>query len=170
LSEDLQHIWQAAVKHKPPVHLEAATQDTLDGTTDCAIPDYGAPKGLDLPDCQTSEFSTVISEYQDLFSTTPSHTSLACHHIPTQGPPLRVPPRRVPAHYRSEVERQIKQMFERGVITESSSPWMVPAIFVPKKSGELRICIDYRQLNKQTVKMHIPYLFKMKCRIDYQGV
>ena len=34
----------------------------------------------------------------------------------------------------------------------SSSPWLAPAVYVPKKSGELRICIDYRELNKRTMK------------------
>jgi len=63
-----------------------------------------------------------------------------------------MPPRQVPAHYRSEVERQIKQILDQGVIIESSSPWMAPAVFIPKKSGELGTCIDYRQLNKHTLK------------------
>ena len=40
-------------------------------------------------------------------------------------------------------------MLKQGIITESSSPWMTPAVFIPNKSGELLICIDYRQ--KQTV-------------------
>jgi len=41
-------------------------------------------------------------------------------------------------------------MLEQGVITESDSPWMAPAVFVSKKSGELHICI--LPPNKQTVK------------------
>ena len=47
-------------------------------------------------------------------------------------------------------------MLAQGIIKESSSPWMAPAVFVPKKSGELRICVDYRSLNKQTAKDSYP--------------
>jgi len=44
----------------------------------------------------------------------------------------------------------------QGVIKESSSPWMAFTVFVPNKSGELRICVDYRSLNKQTAKDSYP--------------
>ena len=47
-------------------------------------------------------------------------------------------------------------MLNQGVIEESSSPCMAPAMFVPKKSGEVRICIDYRELNKQSVRDSYP--------------
>ena len=40
-------------------------------------------------------------------------------------------------------------MLKQGVIKESNRPWMAPVVFIPKKSGELLICIDYRELNKQ---------------------
>ena len=50
----------------------------------------------------------------------------------------------------------IEKTLEEGIIEESSSPWMAPAVFVPKKSGELRMCIDYRKLNKNTFKDAYP--------------
>ena len=47
-------------------------------------------------------------------------------------------------------------MLSQGVIKESSSPWMAPIAFVTKNSGELQICINYRALNKQSVKDSYP--------------
>jgi len=39
-----------------------------------------------------------------------------------------------------------------GIIIHSKSPWMAPAVFVPKKSGQPRICVDYRELDKRPTK------------------
>ena len=47
-------------------------------------------------------------------------------------------------------------MLDEGIIEESSSPWMAPAVFIRKKNGDIRLCVDYRELNKRTVKVAYP--------------
>ena len=72
------------------------------------------------------------------------------------GSPTRVPPRRILVHYVEEVEQQIEELLAQEIIEKSSSPWMAPAVFVQKKTGELRLCVDYRELNKKTTKDAYP--------------
>ena len=47
-------------------------------------------------------------------------------------------------------------MLASHIIEESSSPWMSPAVFVKKKTGDIRLCIDYRELNKKTTRDAYP--------------
>ena len=51
---------------------------------------------------------------------------------------------------------QVQTMLDEGIIRHSKSPWMATAVSVPKKSGQLRIRIDYRELNKRTTKDSYP--------------
>lgn len=57
---------------------------------------------------------------------------------------------------KQELQRQVAELVEKGFIRESESPFNAPVLFVRKKTGEMRLCIDYRALNTQTVKDRFP--------------
>ncbi|GMI64737.1 hypothetical protein HRI_000143000 [Hibiscus trionum] len=55
-----------------------------------------------------------------------------------------------------ELKSQLQELLDRGFIRPSSSPWGAPVLFVKKKDGSMRMCIDYRKLNQSTVKNKYP--------------
>ncbi|GJZ39334.1 putative reverse transcriptase domain-containing protein [Tanacetum coccineum] len=75
--------------------------------------------------------------------------------VPSAAPVARAPYRLAPAEMQ-ELSTQLQEVSYRGFIRPSSSPWGAPILFVKKKDGSFRMCIDYRELNKLTVKNRYP--------------
>ena len=136
--------------------VASVTESNEDIIDNCAVPLFSTETTYDMPRSQDSDFTALLETHRKLFCDTPGKTNLTEHFIPTVGNPVKVPPRRIPANYRAEIEQQISSMLQQGIIEVSSSPWMAPAVFVRKKSGEIRLCVDYRELNKKTVKDAYP--------------
>ncbi|GJX34510.1 putative reverse transcriptase domain-containing protein [Tanacetum coccineum] len=74
--------------------------------------------------------------------------------MPGAAPVARAPYRLAPSEMK-ELSEQLQELSDKGFIRPSSSPWGAPVLFVKKKDGSFRMCIDYRELNKLTVKNHL---------------
>ncbi|GJT86520.1 putative reverse transcriptase domain-containing protein [Tanacetum coccineum] len=75
--------------------------------------------------------------------------------IPGAMPVTKSPYRLVPFEM-EELSSQLRELQDKGFIRPSSSPWGAPVLFVKKKDGSFRMCIDYRELNKLTIKNRYP--------------
>jgi hypothetical protein len=73
-------------------------------------------------------------------------------------PPISKRPYRMPINELVELKKQLAKLQAKGFICPSSSPWGAPVLFVEKKDGTQRMCIDYRSLNEVTVKNKYPLL------------
>ena len=70
--------------------------------------------------------------------------------------PISIPPYKMaPAELR-ELKAQLEELLSKGFIRPSISPWRAPVLFMKKKNGSLRLCIDYKQLNRVTIRNQYP--------------
>ncbi|KAA0037817.1 pol protein [Cucumis melo var. makuwa] len=103
----------------------------------------------------------VVRDYPDVFPEElpglPPHREVefAIELKPGTVPISRAPYRMAPAELK-ELKVQLQELLDKGFIRPSLSPWGAPVLFVKKKDGSMRLCIDYRELNKVTVKNRYP--------------
>jgi len=75
--------------------------------------------------------------------------------VPGTAPISKAPYRMAQAEL-AELKKQLQELLDKGLIQPSVSPWGAPVLFVRKKDGSLRLCIDYRELNRLIVKNKYP--------------
>ena len=102
----------------------------------------------------------LLEEFGDVFQNPPGlppmrNVAHAAPLMPGSRPPYRRNYRMTELE-RAELKRQLISLLEKGLIRPSVSPYGSPVIFVRKPNGELRLCIDYRAINKLTVRNRYP--------------
>nr|GEY34669.1 putative reverse transcriptase domain-containing protein [Tanacetum cinerariifolium] len=125
----------------------------LENITTKKIKDKSEEKRLeDVPIVR--EFLEVFPE--DLPGLSPTrHVEFQINLIPGVAPVARAPYRLAPSEMK-ELSDQLQELSDKGFIRPSSSPWGAPVLSVKKKDGSFRMCINYLELNKLTVKNRYP--------------
>ncbi|QRW03187.1 Retrotransposable element Tf2 protein [Ceratobasidium sp. AG-Ba] len=131
---------------------------------------------LDLEIAATSELPSRYSEFAKIFteeeiSPLPPHRPYDCEitlkpdAVPRHGPIYSLGPKED-----EELRKTVTKQLEAGLIRPSKSPMASPVIFVKKKNGSLRMCIDYRKLNEMTVKTGAKIFSKFDLKWGYNLV
>ncbi|XP_048618520.1 uncharacterized protein LOC106412512 [Brassica napus] len=113
-----------------------------------------ASNGVEITDI------AVVQEFEDVFAALkelppPRNNHFTINLEPGAKPIAKAPYRMAHAEL-AELKKQLEDLMEKGFIRPSSSPWGAPVLFVKKKDGSMRLCIDYRGIKNITIKDKYP--------------
>ena len=120
----------------------------MDTWEKCKVTMDDVPIVRDYPDVFPKDFPRVPPERQVEFRN---------NLVPGAAPITKAPNRLAPPE-KQELSTQLQGLLDKGFIRPTCSPWGAPILFVKKKDGSHRMCIDYRELNKVIVKNRYPFL------------
>ena len=127
-----------------PEHIRDLFQQTTKGMTEA----------------QCRDVLKLLTKYANVFSKSDAdlgRTGVVRHKIYTgDAHPIKQPLRRAPMHMNPEIDDQIDDMLQKGVVQPSSSPWSSSIVLVTKQDGTKRFWVDYRKLNDVTAKDSYP--------------
>ena len=122
---------------------------------------------------QRCQLETLLEEFSDVFAADEDDlgcTQSATHRIQLEdNRPVKLPYRRIPPAFLQEVKDHLQQLLQQGVIRESNSPYSSAVVLARKKSGSLRMCVDYRALNQKTIKDSFPLPRIEECLDNLSG-
>ena len=105
-----------------------------------------------LPQKQVDEIHNVMAKHDEAFSDVPGKTHVTSHKVvTTTETPIRQRGYRTPQAIKEKVQHEINNMLELGVIEEVNSAYASPIVAVTKPNGDIRLCTNYKALNKITV-------------------
>ena len=150
LSKDTQVSWLQAI----PSTTKKVYSTTLQPIT------HNLPDTLNYP-ADLEKLTTLLADSRDVFAADDSELGKVgiLQHVIDVGdaPPIRSRPYRVNHDTQQKSDTHIHNMLENGIIEYSNSAWSSPVLLVKKKdTTETRFCVDYRRLNKVTVKDSYP--------------
>ena len=110
---------------------------------------------------QDLDLSRVVYEYEDVFPDElpglPPHRDIDFYiELHPDTSPISMTPHRMAPVELQELKVQIQELLDKGFIRPTTSPWGAPVLFAKKKDKTLRLCIDYRHLNKVMIKNRYP--------------
>ncbi|XP_048635110.1 uncharacterized protein LOC106428537 [Brassica napus] len=115
----------------------------------------------------------VVAEYEDVFEALkgppPARADVLTIEVEPGATPVSRAPYRLAPTEMAELKKQLEELSDKGFIRPSTSPWGAPVLFVKKKDGSFRLCIDYRGLNKVTIKNKYPLLRIDELLDQFQG-
>ncbi|MGL5731921.1 MAG: reverse transcriptase family protein, partial [Bacteroidales bacterium] len=104
--------------------------------------------------------TAIIQKNEDVFMADKwdiGCTHLMKHRIITKGGPINIKPYRQPMNLEEKIEKAIKNLYDNGIIRKCNSQWNTPLICVWKKEKkDIRLCLDFRQLNAITERQAFP--------------
>ena len=110
----------------------------------------------DLNEVQKKKVEELCNKYSNIFATKTVELGKAKgvkqKITLTDDTPFQERARRIPPGMYEEVKQHIKEMLACGAIRHSTSPWASNVVFARKKDGSLRLCLDFRRLNKKTIR------------------
>ncbi len=155
--------------------------DTVDSVSEHDAAQEYVPEHLtELFECSSNQLNgtekeqlkSLLIKHSDVFGRSSGdlgRTSVVKHKIDTgDNPPIKQRPRRPPFAFAAEESKIIENQLKSNVIRESSSEWAAPLVYVRKRDGTTRPCVDYRLLNAVTKKDAYPLPNLNDC-LDYLG-
>nr|GEU98041.1 reverse transcriptase [Tanacetum cinerariifolium] len=122
---------------------------------------------------ENKEVKEVLASYNDVFSLPKDFPPQRSHDhrikLMPNTLPINIRPYRYPSNQKDAIEHIVKELLDSGVIRHSQIPFSSHIVMVIKRDGTWRMCVDYRQLNKYTVKDKFPFPIIEELMDELQG-